>query len=731
MLKLAIKDLKKSGISADEAEYASMFSIKDASKIYSEFKATPALVIPYIDPWTDDEMMFKRENKEVPFCRVRYYGRNIDPKSFAKKKLIRYGQPSRSGVHPYFPVVEDIDWLEIFSDIETPIMITEGEKKALSACLCGIPTIGLGGVYNFTHDGELLPILDRIEWSRRTIYICYDSDAAQNNQIQVAEGRLATELSTKRNANVFLVRLPEMPGGAKMGVDDFIVKEGNEALFTLLEKAPQMRKIDREVLRMNGEAAWIEKEGLVLDLRTDNWLKKSDFIKGSDFSTRKIIVPAQKGSGVKSISIADCWLTHPHARRYADTIFRPGTLDKAIPLERGGVAYNRFRGLNPEEGDVKPFFLLYDWIMSRTDEFDPDLVWKILAYKVQNLEARIDLALMFLGSQGSGKSLLCKIIAEMVSPYHQSLSSSELGDTFNGWVETSLFVIINEAKSNKLKDNISRLYTYITERRQGMNEKYRPNRQVNSYAFYLFNSNEKSAGAFSDDDRRMIIIGCPDNHPDGDKFYDRIGKWYTNGGPKKLLNFFLEYDLEGWEPPNHAPQTREKRAAYYDSLTPVQKIGDAMKNYSENLIVSWMKQALDWAVSDQVVANPYQTSLAEQIKTTMVHIQVRPFYTPEELTMILPSVAGTLSLGKVSSATPANVLSQELRQQGIDYLKCTDNYDGFKYKGQVRQFLVISNQDIFKEPITQKKFNELMDTFLTYREYKAEQRRKFKRKRRR
>jgi len=524
MRKIAKEDLERSGITVFDAEEAEMYSVGNASKVYKEFKVEPALIIPYIDPWTDDDILFKRDGEEVPFCRVRYLNAPPKARGFKKKKHLRYSQPKDSGVHPYFPMVKGADWAKIAKDTNIPIMITEGEKKALAATLAGVPTIGLGGVYNFTHDGELLPMLDNIKWSGRVVYICYDSDAVGNNKIQAAEGRLSTELSLKRNASVFLVRLPDLPGGAKMGVDDFIVAKGDDALFDLLDRAPEMRKVDREVLRMNAEVAWIAKDGLLLDLRTDMWIRKSDFTKGSDFSTRTLTVPNAKANGIKLISVADEFLTHPQARRYADTVFNPGTDAKAIELPGGGIGYNRFRGLAGEEGDVEPFFDLYDWLMSKTDEFEYDLIWKILCYKVQNLGKRIDIGLILLGSQGSGKSFFCKILSEMVYPYGTTISTSELGSDFNGWIETSLIVIMNEAKSVQLKYNMDKIKTYITEKRQSMNEKYRTGKQVDTYGFYIFTSNERSAGAFPDKDRRMLVLGCPDAHPEGDDFYNYISR---------------------------------------------------------------------------------------------------------------------------------------------------------------------------------------------------------------
>tara|TARA_R110000772_G_C13310278_1_gene440253 strand:+ start:35822 stop:38020 length:2199 start_codon:yes stop_codon:yes gene_type:complete len=715
MLKSAHDDLKRSGITDIDADNAEMFTVEDASTIYKDFKPWPALVIPYINPWNDEPMEFLRNGEAEPFARVRYFEEPCK-KSFTKQKPLRYGQPKNSGVHPYFPIVEGIDWLAVVKDPTIPIMITEGEKKALSACLAGIPTIGLGGVYNFTHDGELLPILEDVVWKGRAVYLCYDSDASTNNKIQVAESRLATELSMKRGAGIFLVRLPEGEGGLKVGVDDFLVQNDAEALFELIERAPEMRKMDREVLRMNADAAWIDSEGLLLDLKTDTFMKKADFVKGSHFGTRKTTVPNKKGDGTREVSVADLWLTHPHARRYSDTTFRPGTEDKAIEMPNGGVAYNRFRGLRPQEGDVQPFFDLYDWLMSRTDEFDHDLIWKTIAHKMQNLEYQTGLGLVLLGAQGSGKTIFCQIIADMVEPYDKVMTSSEMGSDFNGWVETSLVVLINEAESSQLKRNMNQLKTWVTDEKQPMNEKYRVNRQVNNYSFFMFNSNELSAGAFADDDRRMIVLGCPDAHPDGTAFYDPIWEWSRSGGAKKLLNFFLNYDLEGWTPPRHAPDTREKRSAFNLSLTPIQKLGRDIKGASESIITMWLSASLEWSQSDQVGSNPQSVALADDIARMLKQIQVRPFYTPEELSLMFPSIVSTLHQSKSTAAGPANKMAQELRQMGVDYLRCEENWDGFLWKGQIRQFLVIQSSEELKKPITQARFEELMATYPTYAE---------------
>ncbi len=728
MLKLAKADLERSGIDTEEAEYAEMRSVTDASTICPDFQAHPALIIPYVDPWTDDFIQYERDGEMVPFCRVRYYAPEKKVHGFKKEKAIRYSQPQESGVHPYFPIVDGIDWVAIAKDIKVPIMITEGEKKALSACLAGVPTIGLGGVYNFTTNGELLALLENIEWKGRPVYICYDSDASDNVNIQAAEGRLATELSMKRGAGLFLVRLQGLPGGAKQGVDDLIVNEGDDALMAALHSAKPMSQVDKGVHTLNADVAYIEKEGLVLDTGKDIWLKKSDFTNGSAYSALTVKTPNPKGDKMVVKSVSTEFLKHSHARRYDDTVFVPNTDQTTIRMPGGGLAFNRFRGLSPFEGevtdeDVDPFFDLYDFLMSETDEFDHDLIWMTICYKMQNLDKKVGLGIMLLGEQGSGKTMFCDIIAGMVAPYNKVMASDELGADFNGWIETALICVMNEAKAARLSYSLDTLKRLITDLRQPCNEKYRMNRQVNSYTFYLFNGNERDAGAFSNDDRRMIVIGCPKKHPDGEKFYDRIGAWKDDDGPAKLLKYFLEYDLEGWTPPRNAPTTREKRAAYIMSLSPIQKVGNQILENTRNVVTLWIEAAMNWAMTEE-----NNKRLAADVASALPNIQIRPFYTPDELALLMPLVTDDLNRAKYR--TNGDPIMKGLTQQGVRLLKNVDNLDGFRYKGQVRQFLIVADVDKWREAITQEEFDDAMASFPKYGDWRDAQEAKLKAARR-
>jgi len=132
-----------------------------------------------------------------------------------------------------------------------PIFITEGEKKAL-ALDCRFEgrfgVLGIGGVWNWTggkDEGRRILIEDfhDIDLSGRSVYIVFDSDAEDNQQVLQAERGLARALQDKK-AKVKIIALPP----EHKGIDDWLVAWGDrwrEELRELAREAMHTRSGDR------------------------------------------------------------------------------------------------------------------------------------------------------------------------------------------------------------------------------------------------------------------------------------------------------------------------------------------------------------------------------------------------------------------------------------------------------------------------------------------------------
>lgn len=721
MLPLAIADLERSGITEADAQAAGIFDTPDASSIYPDFEPVPALVIPYYRP--DGELMtFERDGATEPFCRVRYLKPPI-PKSanlFAgPPKLQRYSQPGSSGTRAYF--APQVNWGKIVEDVQEPIIITEGEKKALAAVALGFPVIALGGVFNFAtaRTDNLLPELEAIKWSGRDLYVIFDSDAGTNAMIQMAEARLVAELGTKRRAQVFIIRLPPLPNGDKCGLDDFLLEYGPDALTGLLQSTLPLGTLDQKIIALNHRCAWIERENMVYDLESRMFIPKDAFVSGSKFSTIKhITVATKQRAAAKEISVASKWLTHPHAQRFSEILFRPGE-EGIVTGDNGLPALNMWQGWEPGNGDVQPFLDMNNFLFSTMPPEHRDLPLKLMAYKAQHPEEKIPLAVVLLGNQGCGKSFWGECIRDAFAPYGVDCTSKSFYGEFQGWLETSLIALINEAEGEDITKGGDVLKGLISDLMRPMNEKFRPARQIRTYTMYIMTSNRRSVGSFSADDRRMIVVNCPDKHRLGtvaqqDAFFGRIKAWKRNGGAKALLGFLTRLDLGDWTPPAQAPMTAEKHLAYTEGLTSVQALAEDMKTADSQSIVQWLDSATAWAQVAEVSNVPSLAAAARATLDGLKHMQLRPFYEPRELALLFPSLVSTILGNKLNKSTTSGQISRELREAGVPYLVNADDPKGFHWKGQVRQYLIVAQPEEWQEPLSQAEFERAMNGFTTY-----------------
>lgn len=721
----AIQDLERSGISAADAESAQLWAVADAKTIYPDFRSEPALVIPYFTP-AGELATFLRDGEELPFCRVRY----VEPpirKGFAGKKVAdKYGQPGASGTRVYFPPT--VPWLKLLDDVQTPILITEGEKKSLAAAGHGFNILALGGVFNFAAAGSLdiLPELELIKWRGRDVYIVFDSDALLNGQIQTAEARLVQELGIKRGARVFIVRIPQ-DGENKVGIDDFLLSHGPEALEALLSQTTALGRLDSMVVSLNKSCAWIEREGCVYDLETRSFISKDNFVNGSKFSTLKYItVGGKQRKGPAEISVAKTFLTHPHAQRFEACLFRPGE-QILVKDASGAPALNLWDGWNAEHGigskdrRVAAWLELSRFLFKDMEPADQTVPVKLMAYKAQNPQEKVDKALVLIGPQGCGKSLWFECIAAAFAPYSDFLNSAAFGSDFNTWVEHSIIAVVNEASAEHIRKYGEKIKSLISDLMQPLRDLYRKPRQVESYTLYGMTANDRAVGSFAQDDRRMIVVGCPSKmtSDEGRALYTYLGKrdgeWHKTGGPAVLMGYLLDLDLEGWKPPFDPPMTGEKYNSYRENLSVVQDLADKMATAEgENMIRLWLDASLGWAKQNELSNMPAVAAQARATLDGMARFPIRPFYEAAELALLFPNLVHTILRSKYDQTAPPGLISRELRNNGVPFLRSKDDPRGFWWRGELRQYLVLVNRAEWTAPLSQNEFERYMATFPQY-----------------
>ncbi|GEM_PF-1190753 len=245
-----LADLSASGLSDEQIAACGFQTISDADNVQEILgweryngELGACLAIPFTDA----------EGKPTGYCRLK----PDCPRDDQDDKPVRYESPKGAGNRAYLPP----GTLAALQNPSAPLILTEGEKKSAAADQHGFPCIGLIGDWGWQHKRQrdenkrpigprkMIPDLAAVAWKGRTVFVIFDSDAADKPNVQHAERELAKAL-TAQGAVVKIVRLPQVRdakdatgrnsgvgGSEKIGLDDFLVARGPEALRKLLDAA--------------------------------------------------------------------------------------------------------------------------------------------------------------------------------------------------------------------------------------------------------------------------------------------------------------------------------------------------------------------------------------------------------------------------------------------------------------------------------------------------------------
>lgn len=162
--------------------------------------------------------------------------------------------------------------------------------------------------------------------------------------------------------------------------------------------------------------------------------------------------------------------------------------------------------------------------------------------------------------------------------------------------------------------------------------------------------------------------------------------------------------------------TAEKRMAAAEGRSPIQRIGMAMREAKgDGFIVATLDKMQTWASENETHPNQERAARARDIAHSILNWPIRPYYTPEELTVMLPEIASMLGYaGKGFNGNVAGKISRDLRSVQIPYLLNNDHPEGFMYRGTRQQFLVVAAFDDYAQPMTQADFDRMAREWPTY-----------------
>jgi hypothetical protein len=372
-------DLVKSGLSREQVAAAGVYSLSDPHKAaellhwkHAASKYGPFLAFPFRDPATWVTNGYVRLKPDRP--------------RQAKGQRVRYESPVGQQNRAYFPP----GVRAALADPAGPLLITEGEKKSLKADQEGFACVGLVGVEGWSKKRkdksearELLDDLAAIRWDGRPIFICFDSDIAEKPAVQRAEWRL-TEALRAKGAVVRVVRLPPGPPGTdgrpmKQGLDDFLVREGSDALRKLLDDAkppaPPEDKRPKVFLGPN-EHHVVERTLMALREGDDNlYTRGGELVRVVRSARARTLIAMPEAPRIESVPLPNLRLRMCMATRFM-VVTRRGEnfVEKQVSppneIVKGVATLGHFPGVRPLEAVVESPIVRPDGSILQTPGYD-------------------------------------------------------------------------------------------------------------------------------------------------------------------------------------------------------------------------------------------------------------------------------------------------------------------------------------------------------------------------
>jgi len=252
----------------------------DLNSIIAKFQGEQKVAVDYMtqnlrDSGISDEVIYDLMRKGYLACdevgyliyypeltkdvATSYFNKRIRKPSGNDKYIKPSGMASRLFRPPNLPV-------ETFLDRTVPIIITEGEKKAIKATQDGFPCLALSGVNCWKKSAtleflqhktkeeilewlekqensrindeeeveDIIPDILNTDWRDREVILCYDSDIAYKEQVHKALYCLSAYLIGEHKAKVKIVILPNTEA---KGLDDYLIKFGKDTFQKLLDEA--------------------------------------------------------------------------------------------------------------------------------------------------------------------------------------------------------------------------------------------------------------------------------------------------------------------------------------------------------------------------------------------------------------------------------------------------------------------------------------------------------------
>jgi Family of unknown function (DUF5906) len=262
------------------------------------------------------------------------------------------------------------------------------------------------------------------------------------------------------------------------------------------------------------------------------------------------------------------WLEHSMRRQFRGLVFRPGKQQ----VVNGFLNLWRGFGIEPRPGNWSRMQEHISSVLAGGDQNSAEYIMNWAAWAVKNPDQPAEVALVFKGGQGTGKSTFGRAMRSLFGQHGlQVVTPSQFAGRFNAHMRDVCLLFADEAVRPDDKSARGILKALLTERNLPMEGKGRDIVQMTNYAKVIMASNDEWVVPAELDDRRFAVFRVAEIHKQDGPYFEALNEELEMNGLQAMLYDLLEQPLGDWHPRVNIPQTAEKDFQKTASLTSLEK----------------------------------------------------------------------------------------------------------------------------------------------------------------
>ncbi len=262
--------------------------------------------------------------------------------------------------------------------------------------------------------------------------------------------------------------------------------------------------------------------------------------------------------GKRNFTECQFWYSHPGSTRYPyGTTFNPS-------FTHDSNFYNTYRGFNPHVLAKVDTVGIDEWQHTRElieqnicggDAAVCEAVIGFFVDLVQNPGRKPGWGICMFGPQGCGKGLTTQFFAKVIGRAHTCvLDATALEGQYNSRMMESLLVVAEEAVAAKEEKTVNMLKAYVTESTLPVRQKYRDEKEAETFMRIVMLSNSDAPVVIEDRDRRWLVLNASYRLGDDQdaawrsKIADIVEERESLRGAASFYKFALQHDNSGFDP---------------------------------------------------------------------------------------------------------------------------------------------------------------------------------------